>query len=166
LGFINESFKKEISKKIEEGIEFRKILTDEQLKEIMPDVIKFYGNKENTGFFNDGLRDFVVIKTPMEGIKPKKVQSRLGGENYNWFCNLSNGGFISIFATKEQCKEMGWNNVCCVTGKVKTQYQYIGKKGYFKTIEDMAKEFDIEEDEITESDYQERYSLNITQVIT
>lgn len=165
MGFINESFKKEMSKKIEEGIAFKQILPDEQLKEIMPEVIKFYESNEK-GFFNDGLRDFVVIKTPVEGMKPKKVQSRLGGEIYNWFCNLSGGGFISIFATKEQCKKMGWSSVVCVTGRVKTQYQYIGKKGYFKKIEDMAKKFDLEKDEITESDYREVYSLNVVQVIT
>ena len=164
MGFITDEFKKEMSKKIEEGIEFKKVLTDEQLKEIMPNVIKFYKSKEK-GFFSDGLRDFVVIKTPVEGIKPKPVKSQFRRENYNWFCNLSNGGFISIFATKEQCKKMGWNSVVCITGKVIKKLQYIGKEGYFKTIEDMAKKFDIEEDEITESDYREVYSLNIVQVI-
>lgn len=164
MGFIDESFKKEMSKKIEEGIAFKQTLTDEQLKEIMPEVIDFYKSKEK-GFFNDGLRDFVVIKTPVEGIKPKPTKSQFGGGNYNWFCNLTNGGFISIFATKEQCKLMGWNSVVCITGKIIKKLQYIGKDGYFKTIEDMAKKFDMEEDEITESDYREVYSINVVQVI-
>lgn len=167
MSFFDQNFKKKISKRIDESIKYRETLTIEQLKEIMPKVKEFYLNKENIGFYNDGIRDFVIIKTPTEEMGgPKQSKSQYGDEpQYHWFCQTPTGVFITVFGTQPQFESMGFNSVVCITGRVRTQYQLLNEQGYYKSVSDLCKKTGYNEETITEDDYRERYSINVIQVI-
>jgi len=178
MSFFNEDDKKKISKKIEESIKYRETLTLKQLREVIPKVKEFYLNSENKGFFNDGFRDFVIVKTPTDKYPPTRTP--YGGK---WWVQTSSGIYITLFGSEDQFGEIGFDGVACVTGRIKTKYtpindnlplleQYEGKTAketknnrFCNSVSEMCRKFGLNEADITEDDYRETYNLNIVQVV-
>lgn len=165
--YIPTNFKKAIKQKLD-GIEIlRKLLDPDEIEKLIPKFLKFYEDPKNENkIFNDGFRDWIILQTPEKSkiAKPKKSNSEISDDNYLWFCKFKLGQ-LNLFATKEQIGALGWNSTILCTGKLNRQYKLIGQSDYYKTLELLAKAFNLELDEITNNDYLVSYSSNFYQLI-
>lgn len=165
--YIPTNFKKAIKQKLD-GIEIlRKLLDPNEIEKTIPKFLKFYEDPKNEdNIFNDGFRDWIILQTPEKNelAKPKTTESDFSDDNYLWFCKFKLGQ-LNLFAPIGQLKKLGWNATVLCTGKLNRQYKLIGQTGYYKTLELLAKAFNLELDEIVKDDYLVSYSFNFYQLI-
>ncbi|GAI61197.1 unnamed protein product [marine sediment metagenome] len=168
MSFIPENLRKEMGEKLDKIEIFQRILLDEELEEKKAKFVKFIKeNHDNDKIFNDGLADWIYVKSPEENenYKPRPVDSDFSNDNYLFVCKCKLGP-ISVFGALEQLEEIGWNNGVAIRGKFKKQYKIVGSGEYYKSLKTMCKEYlkDVK-DIVKDDDYYESYSINIHQVV-
>jgi len=165
--YIPENFKKQIINKLNTIEIVKKILTPEEIEKIIPKFLEFHKNPDNEGkIFNDGFRDWIVFETPTEDVmnKAKPVESNFSDDNYLWVCKFDLGK-LSLFASQLQISKIGWESTILGTGKLTRKYGYIGYRGFFKSLEELAKNHNIDVENLTEDDFTVSYSFNLYQLI-
>ncbi|MFX0023748.1 MAG: hypothetical protein ACFE9S_15585 [Candidatus Hermodarchaeota archaeon] len=165
--FIPTNFRKQIKQKLDEIEILRKFLDPDEIEKIIPKFLKFYEDPENEAkIFNDGFRDWIILQTPEKSklAKTKEAKSDFSEDNHLWICKFKLGQ-LNVFGTLNQMKELGWNSTVLTTGKLNIQYKLIGQKEYYKTLETLVKDFNLEPDRISKDDYVISYSYNLYQLI-
>lgn len=168
MSFIPEGFKKEMDDSLDKIKIFQQILSEEELKEKKEKYIEFLKeNYNNEKIWNDGLAEWVYIKSPEKDDKnkPREIESDFSDDNNLWICKFKLGQ-ISVFGTQEQMEEIGWDNGVVIRGLFRKQYKLIGSNEYKKSLKALSKEYlKPVEEMIKNDDYFESYSINIFQVI-
>ncbi len=178
-----------IQNQIKEYERKKYVLSEDEIKEIMPKVIDFYNNHpEDQDVFRTATACILYIQTPEKQKnkenkitnKPKPTKSNFGDEqNFLWSCTFRIWGrteLVNIFGTEEQWKESGlFNQQAFIFGQLKVQYSKIGAPVNPKT----NKAFILSEasfldkyygpeatlEDVDDKEYRILYSTNIFQVI-
>lgn len=169
MSFIPKNLKEEMEETLDDIEIFQRILLGEELEEKSDKFVEFIKeNRDNDKIFNDGLADWVYIKSPEENenYKPRPVESEFSNDNYLYVCKCKLGP-ISVFGTLKELEEIGWDNGVAIRGNFRRKYKIIGASGdYYKSLKDLCEEYlkDVK-DVVKGDDYFESYSINIHQVV-
>lgn len=168
---IPDDFKQSVKKQCDRIERFKRILSEEEIKQKIGKCIDFYRKHKFIGkIYNDNLRDWIFIQTPERNIGSdgtilnKPIPSETIENSYRWRVVSPGLGEITIWASEQQIIDLGWGSERLVTGKVKLQYKI--PNNYLNSLEAVAKALNIPTiDELTEDEYSKAYSINIYQVI-
>ncbi|MDH3324100.1 MAG: hypothetical protein OEL89_00515 [Candidatus Peregrinibacteria bacterium] len=164
---------KDVMSIIEEKIETieltRRTLTEAEINEIMPEVVKhFKKNKENDEVFSDETASYLLIQMPILAEQPKEIKSagsKKGDPIWRLFCKCKLG-FVGVFGSKSQWKEIGMGEYAWTRGKLTKQYDLMKtERKFYKTLEDCLAKNGIDEEDLNEDDLLTSYTYNLWQVI-
>ena len=182
--FIPEDLKNLVKSQLDKIETFSKILSPEEIKKKIVKVIVFYKNPENAGkVYDDKSRSWIFIRTPEPlyddppkiGEDGKKIPTNIpiptvsnfnsNEINYRWTCKFTLGQ-ASLFLSKKQLAECGWNKDLLVTGRLTRRYKVLNSESFYKTLEDVAKVLNIPTvAELSGDEYITFYTVSVYQVI-
>ena len=163
---LSNDFKKKVKGQLDKIDFFRKLITEEEIENIKPIFEKFTMDPKNDeSVFNDGSRNWIVLQSPEKNdfTKPTPSKSEFSTDQHLWICKF-HLGTISVFGTLDLFRLVHYDSVAIITGKVTVKYRSFNK-GYFKTLEELAKDIGVDILELTENHFKIAYSINIYQVI-
>jgi len=182
--FIPEDLKNLVKSQLDKIETFSKVLSPNEIKEKIVKVIAFYKNPENAGkVYDDKSRSWIFIRTPeplyddppkidaagkpIATNMPIPTESKFnsGEIHYRWNCKFTLGQ-ASMFLSKEQLGEAGWNKDLLITGRLSRRYKVLNSETFHKTLEDVAKTLNIPTvAELSDDEYITFYTISVYQVI-
>jgi len=173
--WIDKSIKNLVEESVKKVQMARKTLTEDEINEIMPEVIKHFKQHANDReVFQDKHGGYILLIEIPEESKPKVTNSQFTeGEQWQVMCG-SKLGFVSVFGAADEfwkaTTEKGQKYF--VRGSLKEQFDIKGtwgvgkpfsKRQYFKSLEEACKKTGFDIEDLDEDDVERTYTFNAWQ---